>query len=187
MRETPTSSGPSCARRGSARSSARLCASVLPKPMPGSSAMRSRGDARGHGDLGALGQERLDLGHDVVVARVVLHRARLAEHVHEAEVGAGAGHDRGHRAIAAQRRDVVDEHGAGGQRGLRDRGLARVDRDRDAVAPRGPRSPAARARARAPPARARSPGGSTRRRRRRARRPRPPAGGPCASAASTSR
>ena len=42
LRETPSSSGPSRARRGSARSSARLCASVLPKPMPGSSAMRSR-------------------------------------------------------------------------------------------------------------------------------------------------
>ena len=60
--------------------------------------MRSRGDTGGHGGLGALGQEALDLGDDVVVARIVLHRARLAEHVHQAQVGAGVGHDLGHRA-----------------------------------------------------------------------------------------
>ncbi len=37
-------------------------------------------------------EERLDVGDDVVVPRVVLHRARLPEHVHEAAVGAGLGH-----------------------------------------------------------------------------------------------
>ena len=57
-----------------------------------------RGHARRDRGLGALGEERLDLGHDVVVARVVLHRARLAEHVHEAEVGARLGDHRRHLA-----------------------------------------------------------------------------------------
>ena len=60
-----------------------------------------------HGRLGALGQEALDLGDDVVVARIVLHRARLAEHVHQAQVGARAGDDRGHardRRAAPSRR-----------------------------------------------------------------------------------
>src|SRR5215218_7522844 len=46
------------------------------------------GDALGDRERGALLEERLDLGDDVVVARVDLHRARLAEHVHEAAVAA---------------------------------------------------------------------------------------------------
>ena len=55
-----------------------------------------------HGELQASGEERLDLVDDVVVARVVLHRARLAEHVHQAAVGAALGDDAGHLAVAGR-------------------------------------------------------------------------------------
>src|SRR5215212_6743354 len=46
-----------------------------------------------YGEGEALLEERPDVRDHVVVARVVLHRARLAEHVHEAAVDARAGHD----------------------------------------------------------------------------------------------
>ena len=63
-------------------------------------------------ELDALLQERLDLGDDVVVARVVLHRPRLAQHVHQAEVGAGPRDHGGHLRVATQGGDVVDERRA---------------------------------------------------------------------------
>ena len=59
------------------------------------------------GDAGATANESRSsrkadhLGDDVLVAGVVLHRARLAAHVHEAEVGAGVGDDPGQLGIAA--------------------------------------------------------------------------------------
>ena len=77
----------------------------------------------------ALLEERRDLGCDVVVARVGLHRARLALHVHQAQVGAGLGDDPGELGIAAQRGDVVHELGAERERAPCDLGLRRVDRD----------------------------------------------------------
>ena len=66
--------------------------------------------------LEPLLEERLHLGDDVVVARVVLHRPRLAEHVHEAEAGVRVGDDAGELRVAAQRGDVVDHHRAGLER-----------------------------------------------------------------------
>ena len=54
-------------------------------------------------------EEGGDLRDDVVVARVGLHRPRLALHVHQAEVRVRPGHDLGQRRVAAQRGDVVDE------------------------------------------------------------------------------
>ena len=77
-----------------------------------------------------LREERLHVVDDVVVARAGLHRARLALHVHEADVGAGVGDDAGELGVAAQRRDVVDELRAQGERSAGDLGLRRVDRDR---------------------------------------------------------
>src|SRR4051794_37760633 len=53
-------------------------------------------DALAHGELGPLEQERLDLVDDVGVAGVLLHRARLAEHVHQAAARAVVGGQAGH-------------------------------------------------------------------------------------------
>ena len=88
------------------------------------------GDALRDRERQPLLEERRDLGRDVVVARLRLHRPRLALHVHEAEVRAGAGDDSGELGIAAQRRDVVDEDRAALERSPRDRRLRGVDRDR---------------------------------------------------------
>ena len=57
------------------------------------------GDPGRHGGGEPLLEERLDVGDDVVVARVLLHRARLAEHVHQAAVEAAVG-DEGRPARA---------------------------------------------------------------------------------------
>src|SRR3954447_15968515 len=98
LRDVPTTTGRPIATISSRRrSSSRLCSTVFPKPIPGSSWMRSSstpsaianaplppppGDRDPHPRL----QKRLDVVHDVVVTRFLLHRARLAEHVHEAAV-----------------------------------------------------------------------------------------------------
>ena len=66
---------------------------------------------------------------DVVVARVDLHRARLALHVHQAEVRAAVRDDARELRVAAQRGDVVDELRAELERAPRDLGLRGVDRD----------------------------------------------------------
>ena len=78
--------------------------------------------------LEALGEKRADVGDDVAVARIALHRARLAEHVHEADVAAALGDERRHPGVAAQRGHVVDERGAGVERSGRHRRLRGVDR-----------------------------------------------------------
>jgi hypothetical protein len=82
------------------------------------------------GEPQPLLQERGDLGRDVVVVGVDLHRSRLALHVHQADVAVGVGDDAGEVAVAAERGDVVDELGAERERAARDLGLRRVDRDR---------------------------------------------------------
>ena len=52
------------------------------------------------GEREALLEERRDLRGDVVVARVLLHRPRLALHVHEAEIRAGVGDHAGEVGVA---------------------------------------------------------------------------------------
>ena len=124
MREVPITTGrPSATSSSSRRSSSRLCSTVLPKPIPGSSRIRSSRDPGPHRERHALLEERLDVVHHVVVAGVVLHRARVAQHVHQAAVGAGAGHDAGHLGVAAQGGHVVDERRAGVERPRRDAAL----------------------------------------------------------------
>ena len=70
------------------------------------------GDAGRDRERQPLLEERRDLRDDVVVARVALHRPRLALHVHQAEVGAGVGDDAGQLRIAAEGGDVVHQLGA---------------------------------------------------------------------------
>ena len=90
FRDAPTmTAAPSSRSAGTARSSARLWSTVLPNPIPGSMQMRSCRDAGEHRGFDALAEELVHLRHDVVVARVVLHRLRLAEHVHQHDPGPG--------------------------------------------------------------------------------------------------
>ena len=89
------------------------------------------GDPRLDGEGEPLLEEGLHLGDDVLVARVVLHRPRLAEHVHEAEVGVAVRDDTGELRVAAQRRHVVDHAGAELERAPRHLRLRGVHGQRD--------------------------------------------------------
>jgi hypothetical protein len=80
-------------------------------------------------------QERADLGDDVVIRGLDLHRARLALHVHQAQVGARPGDRLGHVRVAPQSGDVVDELGPEGERTPRHLRLCGVDRDWNAFEP----------------------------------------------------
>ena len=92
LRDVPITSGrPRSVSSSSRASSSRLCSSVLPKPIPGSSWIRSSATPAATANAHPLLEERLDVGDDVVVARIALHRARLAEHVHQAAVDAAVG------------------------------------------------------------------------------------------------
>jgi hypothetical protein len=93
------------------------------------------GDAGLHCEREPLLEEGGDAGDHVVVARSLLHGARLAAHVHEAEVGAGAGDDAGKVRVAAERGDVVHQHGSESKRALGHRGFRRVDRDGNPAQP----------------------------------------------------
>ena len=73
----------------------------------------------------ALGEVVADLGHHVAVARLSLHRARFALHVHRDDRSAVAGRDLEHRLAAAG--DVVDHVGARGERAIGRFGLCGVD------------------------------------------------------------
>ena len=94
-----------------------------------------RGIPGRHGEREPLLEKRLDLGHDVVVDRIRLHRPRLATHVHQADVGARVGDHAGQLGIAPQRRHVVDEHDAERERPPRHLCLRGVDRDRQSREP----------------------------------------------------
>ena len=104
----------------------------LTEPDPRIDAYALLGDAGEHGRLDPFPQELVHLGHDIVVARVVLHRLRLTEHVQQHDPGPRARDDLEEPRVAT-RRDVVDDAGAGVQRGHRHLRFARID------AHRGPR------------------------------------------------
>ena len=133
------------------------------------------------GRVEALGQVVPHLGHHVVVARVGLHGARRAPHVHQAHGRATLGHQGQQGRVGAAGRDVVDQHGPRVEGGLGHRGERGVDRQRDrrralahGRAARRRAGPAGRPR---PPARSRAACSRRRRRRwRRRRRPSAPAG-----------
>ena len=72
--------------------SARLCASRLPEADPGIGTEALARDAAGHRRLDPFGEEVAHLGHDVVVGGIVLHRLRLALHVHQDQPGARLPH-----------------------------------------------------------------------------------------------
>ena len=102
---------------------------------PGSAHNEPSVDPRGARPLESFDEEIADLGDDVGVLRRFLHRARLAAHVHDDHPGAGTRDDVEHAGIAPGG-DVVDDGGAGVERGRGDGRLPRIDADRD---PRGRR------------------------------------------------
>ena len=129
FRESPTSTGrPSASRTSSRRTSSRLWATVLPKPIPGSRQIRASATPASTANREPFLQKRRDVGRDVVVARLELHRSRLPLHVHQAEVGARVRDDAGQLGIGAQCRHVVHELDAQLERPPRDLRLGRVDR-----------------------------------------------------------
>ena len=131
FRDAPAATGkPSVRNAARCRRSARLPSGLLPKPRPGRSRWRPA-RPRVDGAARGLREERGDVAERVVVAHVVLHRARVrALHVHEDSAGSRRGDRSGEVRVEAPGRDVVDEVGAGGEGLARDGGLARVDRDR---------------------------------------------------------
>ena len=108
----------------------------------------------------SLDQEVADFGDDVVVVRIVLHRARFTLHVHRHEAGARLGDDA--RACSGSARpaetsfttDAPAAIAAVGHRGLRGVDAHRHRRSR----PRARRQPGGRVRARRPRRPARHPG-----------------------------
>ena len=136
----------------------------LAEPDPGVEADELLADPLRHGEREPLLEERLHLGDDVVVARVVLHRPRLAVHVHEAADSSPRPRRRrrarGRRAARSRRSPA------------RRRARARAARPRPSpcrstpAARRAPRAPERRARAPRRAGRRPSRAASTRRRRR---------------------
>ena len=130
LRDNPARIGaPSARSSPRRRRSSRLCSTVLPKPKPGSMTMRWRGMPAADTGLDPLLQEITHLAGHIGVDRMVLHAARLALHVHETHryLQRRRGFD---RARFAQRTHVIDESGAGRDRGTHDFRLGGIDGDR---------------------------------------------------------
>ena len=104
--------------------------------MPGSTSVRSGSTPAAAARASAAPSSATTSATHVAVARVRLHRARLAPHVHEHERRARGGDRRAEPRVEAQRRDVVDDRRARLERGARDGGLGRVDADRHRAARR---------------------------------------------------
>jgi len=94
---------------------------------------RHAGGARALERRGELGAH---LAHHVAVGRRVVALGRAAAQVHQHRRHAAPGHERRHRGIVTEAAHVVDDVGARVERGLGDRRLRGVDRDRPgAMAP----------------------------------------------------
>jgi hypothetical protein len=119
-----------------------LCSRVLPKPKPGSTAMRFRAMPAASAAATRSPRNSATSGDDIVIVRGVLHGARITLHVHQAYPGL-AGGDQFQGARRPQGIDVVDHVGAGGQRGAHHFGLDGIDRQRHTAVAQWPRSPAA--------------------------------------------
>ena len=175
MRDAPTSTGTPTTVRSSAsrRRSSRLWSAFLANPMPGSARIARCVDTRRDPLLDACAQRVADLADDVVVVRLLLHRAGRAAHVHRDVRGSGVRDHRQHLGVGCTARHVVDHRRAGLERAACHGRLRRVDAHRHAGvgnerAHDGQDTPQLFSRRRP----ARHPAASTRRRRR--ARPRPP-------------
>ena len=105
----------------------------LAEPDPGIQADRVLGDPRVDGVGETFLEEGDDVGDDVLVARLDLHRARLALHVHQTDVRSRVADDRCKLRIAPERRHVVHHLRAERERATRDLRPGRVHRHRDSL------------------------------------------------------
>ena len=146
----PISTGrPSATSSSSRREQLEVVLDRLAEADPGVEHDPLLGDAVADREAEPLLEERLDLGDDVVVARVALHRARVAEHVHQA--AARRRPRRPRSAISGSPRSAVTSLtivAPAAERGRGDGGLRGVDRDprlgaRRRPAPRSPAAPGA--------------------------------------------
>ncbi len=130
FRDQPASTGnPSAAISPSRARRVRLCATVLPKPKPGSTTIRSRANAGRDAGRSAGGEEIPHLGDHVGVRRLRLHRPRAPLHVHQAHCRVRR-RDQFERTGRGERGDVVDHRRAVRKRGAHDLWLGRVDGNR---------------------------------------------------------
>ena len=115
--------------RARSRISCSDCSGVLPnRPMPGSTTICSRGHAGRTRDRDRPLEEAQHVGQDVEAGI-----DRLAV-VHQDDRRAVPGGHAGDGRVALRAPDVVDDRGAGLQRGLGDLGLPAVDRERRVAA-----------------------------------------------------
>ncbi len=84
---------------------------------------------RFEGELGLRHQRIPNLGHDVAIAGIGLHGARLALHVHQHDLAAQFGGDYRTVGICAQCADIVPHCGSDRDRCTGHGGLERVDAD----------------------------------------------------------
>ena len=130
LREAPTTSGrPSAAQLVEPAQQLEVVLDRLAEADPGVELDALLGHALGDRERHPVLEERLHVGDDVVVARVVLHRARLAEHVHQAAVRAALRDQGGELRRGAKGGDVVDVGRAGVQGRPGHLELGRVDGD----------------------------------------------------------
>ena len=97
--------------------------------MPGSTAIRSRGMPLALGPVDSSRQEIVNLGDDIIIAGVELHRGRSSLHVHEDDACTRLGGDASHFRVGRQRGDVVDDDGPGLDCLPGDLGLRGIDRE----------------------------------------------------------
>ena len=77
-----------------------------------------------------------DVGHDITVDRLVVHRARTSPRVHQHDGGTGVGRHAAEGRLELQPADVVDHDRAGRQRGPANGCFVGINRNRDVHTPR---------------------------------------------------
>jgi hypothetical protein len=99
----PAAGSPPPAARAGAPAALKFCATVLPKPMPGSSTMRLAGHTQRLQGAPVLARKAEHLGHHITChRRAPAASCRLAMHVHQADAaGRVRGHDRQPRRAGA--------------------------------------------------------------------------------------
>ena len=133
LRDTPSRTGrPSPRYSPSWLRISRLCASVLPKPMPGSTISRRALEAGVGPGLHARREMVEHVERHVLVRGLQLHGRGLALAVHQHDRQAARAGRREAVGVVPQGGDVVDHARAGCDRGTHHGGLAGIDRDQDA-------------------------------------------------------
>ncbi len=108
LREAPSSSGRRSRPGGAVADEEQVVLDRLAEPDAGVEHDLLLLTPRAHREGQALFEKRPHLVDDVLVVRVLLHGARLALHVHEAQGAAAPGGHAGELRVEAQSADVVD-------------------------------------------------------------------------------